>query len=645
MTRLHIRQKILLTMLVVFTPSLLLLSFLIISSTSEILSANVTRDVRGLAAKSAQSLDDLIQNSEKALLTIARTPSVLAFVDALNRNNVELSAQRLDKMEKEFLDFQKLDRTIQAIRFIDPQGRVLAKVREGAIMPRKGPLVPYLNVREVSSKKDRAFFKDAIGLKKGEISTSNMELGWMGGNSKWCPAMVRFSTPFFLADGHKAGILTINVWGETAGKTINRLISKNEGSAFLIERNKGNPARNGIYIFHQNQACEFGNQTGSKITVFKQYPKVITDAWMNTAEGVNIQPGSRDIIAHRFYSPFHHKDKGWVVVVKARRKFFMAPLTTIKRIIFWSTGLILGLVVMAAFCFAKSITRPIREVIDGTHNIGKDLSYRIPIRSDDEVGDLAQEINLMAADLEQHLADKKMVAEKICQSEKLASIGEMAAGIAHELNTPLGNARAISALAGQDLENGKYDPAALKEDLADILEQTDKCSQIISGMLSFARQQNPEFTYQDINELIDDSISLLRICSKGKKANIIFEKKGKLPPIKIDAHQVQQVFVNILLNAMDAIEVGGQITICSRSLTDKISIQFIDTGSGINPEQLDKIFVPFFTTKEVGKGTGLGLSVSYGIVKNHGGTIDVESIPGEGTVFTVFLPIGDYLDG
>ncbi|NOX25274.1 MAG: HAMP domain-containing histidine kinase [Deltaproteobacteria bacterium] len=645
MTRLHIRQKILLTMLVVFIPSLLFLSFLIISSTSEILSANVTREVRGLAAKSAQNLDDLVQNSGKTLLVIAKTPSVLGFIDAISRHNIQLSVRQLDKMEKDFLNFQKLDRTIQAIRFIDPQGRVLAKVREGAIIPRKGPFVPYLNVREISSKKDRQFFKDAIISKKGEISISNMERGWMGGKAKWCPAMVRFSTPFFLTNGQCAGILTINVWGETAGRTINRLISKDEGSAFLIERNKDNQDRNGIYIFYQDQSCEFGNQTGSKITVFKQYPKIITDAWMNTDEGVNIQPGSRDIIAHRFYSPFHREDKGWVVVVNAKRRFFMAPLTTIKHRILWSTGLILALMITAAFWFASSITRPIKEVIDGTHSIGKDLSCRIPVRSDDEVGALAQEINLMAADLEQHLDDKKKIAEKICQSEKLASIGEMAAGIAHELNTPLGNARAIAALARQDLENSKCDPAALDEDLADILEQTDKCSRIISGMLSFARQQNPEFTYQDINELLASSISLLRIRSKEKGVSILFEKKGKLPLVKIDGHQVQQVFVNILLNAVDALDQGGQVAIRSRDVIDKIAIQFIDTGSGIEPEQMDKIFVPFFTTKEVGKGTGLGLSVSYGIVKNHGGTIEVESIPNEGTVFTVFLPTGDNLDG
>ncbi len=641
MRRLRINQKILLTMLAVVVPSLLLLSFLIINSTGDILSSNVTRDVRGLAEKSAKSLEALVQNSKQTVMTIAESPTVSGFIEALNSKNGEEAVQWLNKMEVHFLSFQKLDRTIQAIRFIDPRGRVLVKVKEGGIIPRQGPFVPELDVRAVSSKKDRDFFKDAIVLEKGRIGISNMERGWMGGDEKWCPAMVRFSTPLFLADGQRAGIVTINVWGKTAGQTINRLISPVEGSAFLIERNLLDRTRNGIYIFHQDRSCEFGNQTGSRITVFKQYPEFITDSWMTTDEGVNIQPGSKDIVAHRFYSPYQSKDKGWVVVVNARRNFFMAPLTTIINRILWCASLVIALVVAASFFFSKSITQPIQEVIDGTHRIGRDLSNRIPVHSKDEVGALAHGINQMAADLEKHLEEKKRVAENICQSEKLASIGEMAAGFAHELNTPLSNARALSSLAWQDLDNGKYDPASIKNDLNDILEQTDKCAQIVAGMLSFARQQDSELTEQNINELLESSISLLRIRTGKKRIQVDFAKKGMLPLVKIDGHQVQQVFVNILLNAVDALEPGGQVTIHSSASNNKISIQFIDTGAGIHPEYLAKIFDPFFTTKEVGKGTGLGLSVSYGIVKNHGGTIEVESIPGEGTVFTVLLPIGD----
>ncbi len=461
----------------------------------------------------------------------------------------------------------------------------------------------------------------------------------MEGEEKWCPAMVRFSTPVFFSSGKLAGVVTINVWGESAGATINRLISREEGTAFLVERNRGNQERNGIYIFHQDSTCEFGNQTGSKLTVFNQYPPFMTSAWMTGDEGVRINPESGDIVAYQFYSPYQRPDKGWVVVVEAKREFFMAPLATIKTRILWWSGLVLVFMVPASFFFSKSISRPIREVIDGTILIGRDLRHRIPVHSKDEVGTLAREINRMASSLQQHLAEKKRIADRICQSEKLASIGEMAAGLAHELNTPLSNVRALSSMARKDLKKGKSTPESLADDFDDILEQTAVCAEIISGLLSFARHQTQEKSYQDISELIENSLSLTRIQLAKKDIKVVVEENGELPMLKIDTHQIQQVFVNILLNAADAFDDGGQLIISCKAAGGKLVIAFKDRGQGIHPKYLPRIFDPFFTTKEVGKGTGLGLSVSYGIIKSHGGDIHVDSILGKGTTFTVLLPV------
>ena len=640
MTRLRIGQKVLLTMLAVVIPSLLLLSFLILSSTGDILRANATRKVKELAAKSAQSLEELVHDSETALLTIASSPVVAEFLAALETGDPDEVRRRLSVLERSFLDLQRLDKTIQAIRFIDPQGYVLAKVREGAVIPRREDLqVPGLGIGAVSSKRRRDFFQAAIKLGPGEVSVSNLERGWMEGEDAWCPEMVRFSTPVFFADGRLAGVITINVWGEAAGLTINRLIAPEAGSAFLIERNLQDPQRNGIYLFHQDSTCEFGNQTGSRITVFQHYPEFITAAWMGSDQGVTIHPQSKDIIAHQFISPYHRQDKGWVVVVNARRDFFMAPLATIRQRILWFSALVLALVVVAAWFFARSLTRPIQDVIDGTHRIGKDLRHRIPVRSADELGALAREINRMAASLEEHLAEKKRIAERICQSEKLASIGEMAAGLAHELNTPLNNARVLSALAKKDLERGRVDPEAIKEDLDDILRQTDRCTRIIAGLLSFARRQEPDRSPQDINRLLQECIDLVRIRSAKRAVSVVLEAEDELPQLAVDGHQMQQVFVNLMLNAIDAMEEGGRLTVSTALRRDEVHIRFADTGSGIAPEHLGKIFDPFFTTKDVGKGTGLGLAVSYGIVRRHGGGIDVASTLGTGSVFTVTLPV------
>jgi two-component system NtrC family sensor kinase len=214
----------------------------------------------------------------------------------------------------------------------------------------------------------------------------------------------------------------------------------------------------------------------------------------------------------------------------------------------------------------------------------------------------------------------------------------MAAGLAHEINTPLSNIRALAALAGKDIEQGTVDAAALAGDLADIGEQTRKCSQIISALLGFARKQKSEFVLHDINSLVEKSLHLVRIKADKKNVLIDFKRHDEVPRIKVDGHQIEQVCVNILLNAIDAVEPGGRVRVESEFSGAFVAIRFIDTGSGVEPHIIGKIFDPFFTTKGVGKGTGLGLSLSYGIVKNHGGTITVANGEEGGTVFTVMLP-------
>lgn len=646
--QLRIGPKVLLTMLGVAVPSLLLFSLLMLHSRGRILEENVIRQLNDVAAISAQTVQDLVENSQKSLLAIAASPDVGELIRRQETGDKEAFSKARDRLEKSFLDFQKLDRTIQAIRFIDAQGYVLVKVREAEIIPRTGPLVPSLGMAAVSLMADRDFFKNAIGLKKGKIWISNLERGWMEGEEYWCPAMVRFATPLFYSNGTVAGVVVINVWGEAVGATINRLISKDEGEVFLVERNLRDKTRHGIYLFHQNSSCEFGNQTGSKITALQDYPPSIIDAWMRENKGINHHPESGDILVHRYFSPYGRDDQGWVIVVNARRDFFLAPLVTMKKNLLFTSGLVLALMILTSLFFARTITRPLRAVIDGTHRISKDLGSRITVKSKDEIAILAHEINDMAESLQQHMEEKSRIEEQIRQSEKLASVGEMAAGLAHELNTPLGNIRAISALARKDIEKGVGEPDSLLDDFKDIGAQTEKCSQIITGLLGFARKQKSEFALHNINDLIEKTISLVRIKSDKKNILIEFNRNEQLPHIKVDSHQIEQVCINILLNALDAVETGGKVSVQPEFSGSFVSIRFSDTGKGIRPEIIGRIFDPFFTTKEVGKGTGLGLSLSYGIVKNHGGTIKVESTEGQGTVFTVLLPAddrGDHNDG
>lgn len=639
MHRLKIRHKLLFTLLALALFSLLTFYLLIMGSTEQILRGNATRQVRQLAAKSAQELQNLAGTSSRTLLAVSASPDLHHFLGALQSRDTRRLESAVSRLELTFLDFQRLDKSLQAIRFVDPDGKVLVKVREGEILPRKPATAPSA-LGSVHSLKGREFFTGAMALPRGEVAVSNMERGRVEEEEKWCPALVRFSTPVFSGDGKRAGLLIVNVWAETAGSTINRLLSAEEGSTFLVERNPAHPERHGIYLFHQNQECEFGNQTGTDIKVFRDFPPAVTGAWMKEREGVAIDPRTGDILAHRFYSPFGSDTRGWVVVVKARQAFFLSPLATIRgRITLWG-GVVVALAIGAALFFARSLTRPIHVVVEGTERIGRDLSQRIELDSRDELGSLAAGINRLAGNLEKNLEERQKVEEKIRHAEKLASIGQMAAGLAHELNTPLGNINALASLARKEVENGSCDREAIARDLADISSQTARCSGIISGLLSFARRQEPCICCIDAVLLVRDALSLVGIKAKSKGVSLRFNDPEQIF-VRGDVQQLLQVFVNLLLNAIDAVEPEkGMVTVETARRGDTVRIRFIDNGTGIPAEEMSKIFDPFFTTKEVGLGTGLGLSVSYGIVTALGGEIGVQAAPVAGSVFTVTLPEG-----
>ncbi|MBC7249440.1 MAG: response regulator [Anaerolineae bacterium] len=252
---------------------------------------------------------------------------------------------------------------------------------------------------------------------------------------------------------------------------------------------------------------------------------------------------------------------------------------------------------------------------------------------------LYDEVKSFSEELEQKVIERtkelKEAQEQLIQSEKLASIGQLAAGVAHELNNPisvmLGFAQAILRKMPED------DP--LRKPLSTIEREGLRCKAIIQNLLDFARRNKPALQPVDVNQVLEAACVLIE--HQMSLDNIVVTKgyAPDLPRVLADPNQLQQVFVNIIQNAYQAMPDGGTLRLVTRSLGDEVQIIFADTGIGIPPENIKRIFDPFFTTKEVGQGTGLGLSVSYGIVEQHGGTIEVESKVGVGTTFIITLPV------
>jgi PAS domain S-box-containing protein len=226
---------------------------------------------------------------------------------------------------------------------------------------------------------------------------------------------------------------------------------------------------------------------------------------------------------------------------------------------------------------------------------------------------------------------------QLLQSEKLRSLGEMAAGVAHEINNPLGGILIYASLLLEDLPLD--DPR--RADLEKIVQEATRSKEIVKSLLEFARQSSPKMELTDINKAITDGLLFLENQATFHNIEIVKELDPFLPPIWGNAGQLKQVFMNIIINAADAMHGRGVLSIKTYLSEDEndVTIQFRDTGDGIPEDILQRIFDPFFTTKEVGKGTGLGLSMSYGIVKEHKGTIEVDTVVGKGTKFNVILPV------
>lgn len=231
------------------------------------------------------------------------------------------------------------------------------------------------------------------------------------------------------------------------------------------------------------------------------------------------------------------------------------------------------------------------------------------------------------------LTERKRMEEEFLHTEKLALIGQLASGLAHEIGTPLG----VIAGTAEFLMMETTDPQNRKE-LETIVSQTERISALIRQLLTFARPQSGDQEVVDVHQVLERSLRLLEYRFGKEHIQVIKSFQSNLPPLLGVSHQLEQVFLNILVNAWHAMPQGGTLTISTTEQDQMLVIQFRDTGQGIAPEHLSRIFEPFFTTKGAGKGTGLGLSVCQQLVRQHNGTIEVESKLGKGSLFTVKLP-------
>jgi len=310
---------------------------------------------------------------------------------------------------------------------------------------------------------------------------------------------------------------------------------------------------------------------------------------------------------------------------------------------------------LLSLLLTRVVNKPIDKLLGATKRAADgNLDQAVSIRSHDELGELSDSFNNMISELkrsrdaieewtqtlehrvQERTQELQKVQDQLVHAGKMAALGELAAGVAHEINNPLTGVLTFSSLLLKKVdENHPW-----KKDLDTIVQQTSRCRNIVRGLLDFARQRKPDKRPWDIHQLLDKTLLLVEKQAPFQNIQIVKEFSANLPMLFIDGDQIQQVFMNILLNAADAMSRdGGTLSIRTERKDGMAEIAFSDTGCGISKEHLSKLFDPFFTTKQTGKGTGLGLAISYGIIQSHNGDIKVESEAGKGSTFRVRLPL------
>ena len=314
---------------------------------------------------------------------------------------------------------------------------------------------------------------------------------------------------------------------------------------------------------------------------------------------------------------FNSADPGW-------QKFLVfAPIA----------GLIPSLILILVI--VKILSRPLRELTEKTLEVARgNYGAQIELSRNDELGVLAKSFNSMSQQMAADIARLKDINQGMIRTEKLATAGTLAAGVAHEVNNPLAS---ISSLVQslQSRTQDERDQATLRV----ILTQITRITGVLRSLMDFARPQTPTRTATDLNQIITKSIELARFDKRFKQLEVQAELSSNLPPLQIDGDQMQQVFLNLLLNARDAIDESrhkdsGAISVTTRRAEHEVIVTIADNGSGISPDNLERVFDPFFSTKPSGKGTGLGLAVSHSIVAAHGGRIAITP-QAEGTLVTI----------
>ncbi|MDH5541678.1 MAG: ATP-binding protein [Nitrospinota bacterium] len=539
-------------------------------------------------------------------------------------------------LEQEFMIFLSLKPGYSRIGFLDEYGM------EVVVVFRSGKNMIALSEDKKRNRLTSAYYEQAAIQDKFGIAAIPMRSSVDPGLDLKSITLIRYATKVFDREGRPQGVIFLDLDGSEISNSLSNTTFKKRRPAAMIT-SAGNFIYNPFAEEEENiSRVQYDYNINTKFPsdvvaqILSGRPGIIADNPDYLFAFSPVFPKAND---HKYF---------YVIFDRYAHDRFNPMLDTIKRKYILASILVMIFCIGAALLVAQALTRNIEKLQEGTKNLKDNrFNFRLDIRSGDEIEALAKAYNLMAdalQDYSESLESKveersrhiQKVESRLMQAEKLAAVGFLAAGVAHEINNPISIIITRLELMMKAFDKGKLD--GIRDDLNVLHNHAIRIGRITSDLLTFSRMKSNVCESVDLNAVITRVVNLVEMPLNKKKISLKLELEEKLPEVWANTQGIDQVVYNIVYNAFQATDVGGNIWISTaRHDDDNIEIKIRDNGKGISKDSIERVFEPFYTTKEVGQGTGLGLSISYGLIQDFGGSISVESEIGVGTLFTIIL--------
>ncbi len=601
---------------------------------------------RGVDAAVSASLDTLSSELKRSLELqveiadgMAKSSAVQDFLPSLKEADrghftPMFNVQR-SRINHYFEGFQTILQGRFVMRLMDKFGNSYIKVSQSR---RSSPAYEGISgMMFVEQEVDGLVFNELLQkLPINEVSTITLPHNAQQSSLMEILPFLDYIVPLYF-DGELVGALSVTRFGERIDTILDHASRLYNAKLFITENNPDNSDRHGLMLFDDQQNIRFTQVRDEYKYLSSEYGDKLFNSIIDDEFGKKEVPGKDEIIFYQEFYPYPTRLTNWVIGVRIPQQAISDPFQKIRLMIWGIAAISLLISLFLSDIGVRLIARPLRELARNllSYSRGEHMQRVQTNARIEEIRDLEVAFNTLADSLDKTSDERDKAQNMMLQSAKLASIGQMAAGIGHEINNPLNNILSYAKLLERQSDELSE---STKEDLKSLKEEAIRASDIIRGILNFARQVPPQYAAFELEKWLQDTVNL--VMQTAKTAGVILTYQCEMDAvIEADRGQLQQALINLLINAVQASERDAEVKVSISYTKEDVIISVEDSGKGIEQESIDLIFDPFYTTKPEGEGSGLGLSISLGIIERHNGKLMLKNNKNKGVTATMIIPM------